>query len=107
MASPSSEECRRKIQAYETAKGNVTGVYGYVEDCQQAVTLSIPHFEQVVISGQSLDDGKMSQFSSNLSTVLGNLQAIASECDEKIALWQAKLAQAIEEEKREAEQSTA
>lgn len=99
----SSAYCLQMIKKYENAKSKIVGLYGYVDDCTSAISLGKVYTDRMIISGITIDNGKLSNFSSALTGIRSDLETIAAECDEWIAYWNQMYQEALRREAEEAE----
>lgn len=95
-----------KIAEFETVKANVSGLFGSLDSCADAVSKASGYAKELVISGKTFDNGKCEQLSNSLSSVRGDLKSIVSECDTKIQEYTNLYNAAVAREKKEAEKNS-
>lgn len=92
-----------KIREFQAIKAQVSSLKGPLNECESATNNSNSYTEKIIINGKVFDQEELKKFTSTLKTVASNLNAIMSECDEKIAKYQRLYEQALAREREEAE----
>lgn len=95
----SSDYCRLMISQYTEAKGKVEALLEPLGTCSSAVASGIPYMEAMIMNGEQIDKGQLSNISVKLSKIADDFAAIIAECSQKISYWSDELAAAIEREK--------
>lgn len=84
----SSRECLLQKQLYESIKEKVIGVNGYVDDCVSSINLANESISQIIVSGKPIDEEKLTDICNDISKLPETLQAVVSECNEKITYYE-------------------
>lgn len=91
-----------KIREFQAIKAQVNSLKGPLNECESATKNTNNYTEKIIISGKVFDQDELKKFSTSLKTVSSNLNAIISECDEKIAKYQRLYEMALAREREEA-----
>lgn len=93
------EELRMDIQGYKAKIKEIEEVKNKikeellpsVEECMNSVTEFASYASEVIINNQPLDQNKMENVTTELSTITENLNSIITECETKIKEYEAKI----------------
>jgi len=104
----SSGYCRGKMEQYRQVISQIGGLNGGIDACGVSISGSDGnvgvnfHVNKLIISGKTIDDGKLAAISSNVSNIQGMLSPVKAECEEKILYWNALYREALAREMEEA-----
>lgn len=83
----SSSECYAMAQAYLALKGKLQAIYGPIDTCVSTIGKSELDFENTVLSGKPIDEGKMSESKGLIGNISDDVGVMVAECIKRYNEW--------------------
>jgi hypothetical protein len=96
----SSAYYKSKIEILENAKSQLRALLPGFDTCATTLTKSQKYTEEINLSGEPIDQGKLSEVSSSLKNAESDIQTIINECSNKILDYQDLYSQALYQEEQ-------
>ena len=80
-----------RIRNYENIKKQINALSGSIDICLSNLTTAQEKSEKIIISGQSIDEGKIAEVKTSINKLPSILSSIISECNEKISYCEDQL----------------
>lgn len=80
----SRKELTDLVWKYSTLKTKINNLFPHVDNSQTVIVNSNNYLKELIISGKTIDDGKMASANNLISSVRSSLKKIITECDRNI-----------------------
>lgn len=83
------------IQKYAAVKAKIQSILPCFDDCVSSITNGIDYTKRIIINSNPIDGGELNNISTSISSYKDSLNAIISECNEKIDRYTAEYNDAL------------